>query len=98
MGLHVTTMRMVQVPEWPVLAEDLNARTGLSWTFHELAGSKECPRNQCFVVVERYHWIEHAVRPIGRNDVEVHLPVSFRLTGKYPYRQLLSTLYARGGV
>jgi len=98
MGLHVTSMRMVEVPDWKVIAEDLDVRTGLSWTFHEHAGSKASPWDQCFFVVERFHWVAHAVRPIGSNIIEVHLTASFWPWGNYDYWQLLATLHARGGV
>lgn len=38
MALFGTSMSMVQVPDWQVLAEDLNVRTGLSWTICDDAG------------------------------------------------------------
>jgi hypothetical protein len=97
MGLVGTSIRMVQVPDWQVLAEDLNVRTGLSWTIHDNSRSNSTPWKHCTLRVARFNWEVDLTRRANTNIIEVELmPLGWPAVN-YHYWQVLAALQARGG-
>lgn len=73
MLLFKSRMRMAEVPDWQMLAKDLESRTGLSWTITERAPSNKSPWHSCTLRFARFKWEIGVARRHNSNVILVSM-------------------------